>query len=188
MSTPQQASRALVSRLPSVSLRRHMGTVLLLAAAACLASGVARAQDNGELVVGLQDQAVTGHVADVGSTAVGLAMGAAEANPLGLLTLGVKAVAYQQIKEAPAVEQPEMWSTYGAFGWGATANNLCVIAAIASGGAGAALCPLIGMATGVGVYSADEENRNRATFEAMCAQQREMNPQINCIYTPIAQR
>ncbi len=78
--------------------------------------------------------AVAGQLADVGSTAVGLALGAAEANPLGILTLGAKAIAYQQIKAAPAVEQPAMWSAYGAFGWGATANNVCVLAAMASGG------------------------------------------------------
>lgn len=118
----------------------------------------------------------------MGSTAAGLAMGAAEANPLGILTLGVKAIAYQQIKEAPAVEQPAMWSAYGAFGWGAAANNLCVIAAVASGGAAAALCPLIGAVAGISVYNGDEEKRNRETFAAICQEQRRSNPDLVCEY------
>lgn len=153
---------------------------LLLAGAACLAAGQARA----DTTVALADKAANGHWADVGSTGVGLAMGAAEANPLGLLTLGVKAVAYQQIKEAPPLEQPRMWSAYGAFGWGAAANNLCIIATIASGGGAAALCPLLGVAAGVGSWNSDEAQRDRATFDVMCEQARQQNPALQCVYTP----
>jgi hypothetical protein len=114
--------------------------MLLLAGAACLAMGSARADEGPpQENQALQQQAVNGQWADVGTTGIGLAMGATEANPLGILTLGVKAYAYAQIKEAPLVEQPRMWSAYGAFGWGAAANNVCIIAAIASGGAAAAV-------------------------------------------------
>lgn len=131
----------------------------------------------------LERQAVIGQTADVGSTAVGLLMGASEANPLGILTLGAKAVAYNQIKEAPPVEQPRLWSMYGAFGWGATANNLCVIATIATGGGAAAICPLIGLGAGMGNWSANKAERDRATFDAMCKDVQARNPQMVCIYT-----
>lgn len=104
-----------------------------------------------------RDTAIGGQAADVGSTVVGLAAGATEANPLGILTLGVKAIAYAQITQAPVEEQPQLWKTYGAFGWGATANNLCVLVALATGGAGAAVCPLIGLTTGFTVYGSGND-------------------------------
>ena len=168
---------------PATASRRRGLAMLLLAGAACLAVGSARAEE-GELQEHkvLQQQAVNGQWADVGTTGIGLAMGASEANPLGILTLGVKAYAYAQIKEAPLVEQPRMWSAYGAFGWGAAANNVCIIAAIASGGAAAAVCPLIGLAAGVTTWNADEEKRNRATFAAICEQERQTNPTMSCTY------
>jgi hypothetical protein len=73
-----------------------------------------------------EQKAVAGQGADLGTTAVGLALGAAEANPLGIGLLGVKVLAYQHIKAAPSIEQPAMWSAFGALGWGAAANNVCV--------------------------------------------------------------
>lgn len=175
-------SLSVTARALPVATRWRIASSVLLAAAACLAVGSARADESPDL----QGKAVAGQVADVSSTAVGLAMGAAEANPLGILTLGVKAIAYKQIQEAPAVDQPAMWSAYGAFGWGAAANNVCVIAAIATGGAAAALCPLIGLATGMTTWNADEERRNRATFDAICDEQKRMNPNLICTYTPPA--
>lgn len=159
--------------------RWRLASLLLVATAACLVSGQARAEEG----TALENKAVTGQLADLGSTGIGLALGAAEANPLGLLTLGVKAYAYQQIKEAPAVEQPAMWSAYGAFGWGAAANNVCVIAAIATGGAAAAICPLIGLATGMTTWNGDEAKRDRATFAVICEQQRKANPALTCSYS-----
>jgi hypothetical protein len=142
-----------------------LAAALALALALTLTSLSARAETTDDTAA-LQTAAVTGQVADVGTTAVGLALGAAEANPLGLVALGVKALMYDQIQRAPASEQPALWSIYGAFGWGATANNLCVIAAITTGGIAGALCPLIGLATGLSVYSADEDARTRATNAA----------------------
>ena len=130
----------------------------------------------------LQDKAVLGQGADVGSTGMGLLMGAAEANPLGLVTLGIKAVAYQNIKDSPPVEQPRMWSMYGALGWGAAANNLCVIAAIATGGAAGVLCPLLGLGAGIGAWNNDSDQRDRATFAAICKEARQNNPDMVCIY------
>ena len=131
----------------------------------------------------LEKQAVMGQTADVGTTAAGLLMGASEANPLGILTLGVKVVAYKHIKEAPPIEQPRMWGMYGAFGWGAAANNLCVIAAIATGGGAAVLCPLLGLGAGIGNWSANRAERDRATFAAICQQAQSRNPNMVCTYT-----
>ena len=119
----------------------------------------------------------------MGTTGVGLLLGAAETNPLGLLTLGIKAVAYQKIKDSPPVEQPRLWGMYGAMGWGAAANNLCVIAAIATGGAAAAVCPLIGLGAGMGSWSAGSEERDKATFAVMCEEARIKNPEMVCTYT-----
>ncbi|MBL8387019.1 MAG: hypothetical protein JNK17_02160 [Hydrogenophaga sp.] len=131
----------------------------------------------------LRTQAVAGQAADVATTAAGLALGAAEANPLGLATLGVKAVVAHQIRQAPADEQPGLWSAYGAFGWGAAANNLCVVAAMATGGVSAALCPLLGLAAGMSVWEADKAAREEATFWAICARERERVPGLECVYT-----
>ena len=147
----------------------------IIAALVLAASAGAHADD-------LRASAVRGHAADLGSTGIGLAVGAAEANPLGILAMGVKAIAYQQINAAPAVEQPALWSATGAFGWGAAANNVCILAAIATGGALAAVCPVIGAAAGLAAYSADEDVRNRATFDAICAQQRSAMPDLVCTY------
>jgi hypothetical protein len=160
----------------------------LVAAACCTSLGVAHADSSSELATVVQPaddgqtSAVMGQAADVGSTGAGLLMGAAEANPLGLVTLGIKAVAYQKIKSSPPVEQPRLWGMYGAMGWGATANNLCVIATIATGGSAAVLCPLLGLGAGMGSWNAGSEERDRATFAAICDQAKVTNPKLVCIY------
>lgn len=153
-----------------------------LAGAISLGMGTARAEDLSAPVSTVQQQAVAGQAADVGTTGVGLLLGAAEANPLGLLSLGVKVWAHQKIQQAPPQEQPRLWGAYGAMGWGAAANNMCVIAAIATGGAGAVLCPMIGLATGLSVWDRGSSERDRATFAAMCDQARAKKPEIVCTY------
>jgi len=159
---------------------------LWLGAALTLGARSAQAQETWEQEVGnFEDQAVAAQMADMGTTGVGLLMGASEANPLGVLTIGMKVVAYQKIKAAPAVEQPRLWSAYGAMGWGATANNLCVIATIATGGVGVALCPAIGLAAGFGVWNKDAETRDKATFAALCEQARSTNPAMTCTWNPV---
>ena len=152
-----------------------------LSAAIFLGMGNAHAEAPSQQDLG-QQQATLGQVADVGTTGAGLLMGAAEANPLGLVTLGIKAVAYQRIKNSPPTEQPRLWGIYGAAGWGAAANNLCVIATIATGGAGAVLCPLLGLGAGIGSWNAGSEERDRATFAAICDQAKAKNPDMVCVY------
>ena len=191
-----------------ITTARHLRQGLF-AIACCASLGLAHAEDSAMLVASasanvntnvsasplatssadpaapvesLQSNALYGQAADVGSTGIGLALGAAEANPLGIMTLGIKAMAYQKIKNSPPVEQPRLWGMYGALGWGAAANNLCVIAAIATGGVGAAVCPLIGLGAGMGSWSANTEERNKATFAAMCEEAKLTNPDLVCVY------
>lgn len=152
-----------------------------LTAALSLGISKARAETPYEPGAG-QQNAVIGQAADVGTTGMGLLLGAAEANPLGLVTLGIKAVAYQKIKDSPPVEQPRLWGMYGAMGWGAAANNLCVIAAIATGGGAAVLCPLIGLGAGMGNWSAGTEERDKATFAVICQEAKLKNPDLVCIF------
>jgi hypothetical protein len=40
----------------------------------------------------------------------------------------------------------------------------------------------VGLVTGVTVYNGDEEKRNRETFAAICEQQRQINPQLACVW------
>jgi hypothetical protein len=159
----------------------------LIVTACCTSLGLAHADDSNlgaeaQTVVAMKSNATYGQAADVATTGIGLLLGAAEANPLGLLTLGVKAMAYQKIKESPPVEQPRMWSMYGALGWGAAANNLCVIAAIATGGTAAIFCPLIGLGAGMGSWNADAKKRDEATFAAICQEEKVKNRDLVCIY------
>ena len=133
----------------------------------------------------IERNAAAGQLSDVGSTAIGLAVGATEANPLGIVSLALKAAVYQKITEAPETERPELWGMYGALGWGATANNICVISTAATG-VGILLCPLIGLIAGTSVYAAGEEERNRATFAAICDQKRKEVPTLSCEFKEAA--
>jgi hypothetical protein len=125
-------------------------------------------------------EAAAAHAVDVATTGAGLAIGAAESNPLGVLLVPAKIIAYQRIKAAPEAEQPGMWAAYEAFGWGAAANNLCVIAQIASGGF--APCLAIGAAAGVVSWAIDSPRRKRAEFDAACEQAQQVNPQLVCTW------
>lgn len=159
----------------------------LIAAACCASLGLAHAEGGNTSaeaapVDAMKSNALLGQAVDVGTTGMGLLLGAAEANPLGLLTLGVKAVAYQKIKESPPVEQPRLWGMYGALGWGAAANNLCVIAAIATGGTAAIFCPLIGLGAGMHAWNTGTEERDKATFAAICQEEKVKNRDLVCIY------
>lgn len=96
----------------------------------------------------LESQALRGQFADVGSTLAALGLGASELNPLGLGTLLAKVIAWKSIQAAPERERPNLLKKYAALGQGAAANNLCVIAALVTGGTGGVLCPIIGWMVG----------------------------------------
>lgn len=131
-----------------------------------------------------QQAATQAQAADIATTAIGLSLGAAEANPLGPVgVIAAKVVVHQYIKTLPAVEQPQAWRLFGAVGWGAAANNLCIVVVIATGGPGSVLCPALGAATGAAVFSSTAKAARRETFDAICNQARATNPDLICIYT-----
>jgi hypothetical protein len=125
----------------------------------------------------------TGQWVDVGTTGMGLAIGASETNPLGVVTLGVKAYAAHQISTASSIERPYLWSVFDSLGWGAAANNFCVITVILSAGNSTVACPIIGLLTGWGVWNNNTIKRDRAIFEAICKDERENNPNIVCVWS-----
>ena len=128
-------------------------------------------------------EAAAAHAADVATTGAGLALGATDGNPLGLLMLPVKLVSYHRIKAAPEAEQPAMWAAYEAMGWGAAANNLCVIAAIASGGPAIAPCLAVGAVAAGLSWAIDQPRRQRMEFDEACDQAKAANPALVCTWT-----
>ena len=125
-------------------------------------------------------EAIASQSADLATTGAGLALGAVEANPLGVFLLPAKAIAYHRIKASPESEQPAMWSAYSAFGWGAAANNLCVIGAILTGGTSGPLCLAVGAGVGWWQWRQDKPARDRAQFEQMCDEARAVQPDLVC--------
>jgi hypothetical protein len=127
-------------------------------------------------------EAVAAHAADIATTGAGLALGAAEANPLGLLLVPAKAVAYHRIKASPEVEQPGLWAAYEAMGWGAAANNACVIAAVSTGGPAIVPCLAVGGVAAALSWTIDQPRRQRLEFEAICAEAQSVNPDLRCTW------
>jgi hypothetical protein len=127
----------------------------------------------------LEEQAQSAAVADGLTTLGGLALGAAEANPLGLVTLLAKIPLLAHVKTLPLDEQAEWHATYGAMWGGAAANNLCIVGAILTAGALAPLCPMVGIAWGLNKWNASAMERE---LWAICRQERAYwgNPQMTC--------
>ena len=117
-----------------------------------------------------RDRAVQAHQADIGSTAVALAMGAAEGNPLGWLALPLKWWQMKIISEMPeATQRAEAYLHVAAVTNGAVANNLCVAAALAVPALlpFAMACPIAGLAWWAHESSNDYDRR---FYEAFCAE------------------
>lgn len=131
----------------------------------------------------LRETATAGQIADAGTTAIGLALGAAEANPLGLALLPIK---YGAMRYADGITDPhdreEAHRALSATGWGPAVNNVCVIAVLASGGT-AAGCLVLGLVAGVADWQRTAALRDRAAFDAICAAHMALNPSIVCTYT-----
>jgi hypothetical protein len=126
-----------------------------------------------------EDQAQTAALTDGLSTLGGLALGAAEANPIGLLALVAKAPMLAAVKTLPRDEQADWHASFSAIWGAATANNLCIIAAIVSGGAVAPLCPMVGAAWGMQKWS---ESAMERELWAICREERAYwkNPDMPC--------
>jgi hypothetical protein len=131
-----------------------------------------------------EDKAVDGAIADGITTAVGLAAGAAELNPLGpVLGIGVKLAVLHYAKTLPDTEQPAAYAAAASLWQGAAANNLCVAAAVLSGGSFAPVCIAVGVAWGLKTWNESEDERQ---FWVGCAMLRQyaQSPEMPCIYTP----
>ena len=119
-------------------------------------------------------------VADVATTVMGLSLGAAEANPLGLALIPLKLVALEYAGRLPDGEKQTVQSAVGSFWLGAAANNICVIFSLLSGGTFAPLCAAAGIAVALQRWNAGADERE---FWALCARERVKNPKMTCEFT-----
>jgi hypothetical protein len=146
-----------------------------LAAGLALAAGAASAQD-------MREQARNAAVADGVSTAVGLAAGAMEVNPLGpVLAIGMKTLAFRYAESRPDTERPTIYAAVTSLWQGAAANNICVTAALLTGGTFAPACIAIGAAWAYKTWKATEHERE---FWAHCGMVRVYvgQPELQCVY------
>jgi len=121
--------------------------------------------------VGTREGTYAAHGADLATTGVGLAMGAAEANPLGIVALPIKLAMVEYAGSLPPDEQPAAYAALAAVTWGAVANNICVIASIlASAGIAAPACVAVGAVTGVAYWGATKTHREGQQLYAYCAE------------------
>lgn len=149
-----------------------------------LAAGAALAATFCAAHADTEQQARNAAIADGLTTAVGLAAGAVEMNPLGpVISLGMKAVLVQYAKTLPDTEQPRAFAMANSLWSGAAANNLCVAAAILSGGSFAPACVVLGVAWGMRAWQQTEHER---AFWEGCALLRQYagQPELECVYTP----
>lgn len=101
-------------------MQKHTALIaaLLFAGSAC-----AESPDTGSQL------ANAGIAADLGTTAIGLSMGAAEANPLGLMAVPLKLMVKAQIDKIPDENQRrEATAQFTGMQFGAAAANLCTLA------------------------------------------------------------
>lgn len=153
---------------------KAMAAALLIA----LLTGCSSLREAAHGAMAERDQ--TAAIADVATTGAALALGATEANPLGLLTLPLKLWLISYSDDLPDGEKQSTKAFMSSTWTGAAANNLCVIAAILTGGAWAPACVAVGVVTGVTYWRSTEEER---AFWLLCAEERIANPRLGCSYT-----
>lgn len=128
----------------------------------------------------LEDKANTTALADNGTTIGALALGATEANPLGLAALVLKWPILRYIDTLPDDERAQGQAVVSAMWGGAAVNNVCVMVAILSAGTFAPACLLGGI--GWGIYAWSESAAERE-FYAACAEYRRVSgEQFRCVY------
>ena len=162
------------------TLRKAVIGKWMVAALLAAAFGLAQARS-------AEDEALDGAVADGVTTAVGLAAGAVELNPLGpVLGIGMKVVLFQYAKSLPESERPRVYAAAASLWQGAAANNLCVAASLLSGGSFAPVCLAVGVAWGVKKWRDTAPERE---FQEACATLREYahEPELTCVYAPLDQ-
>lgn len=120
-------------------------------------------------------------VADVATTVLGLSLGVAEANPLGLATIPLKWGILEYASRLPDGEKQTVQSAVGSFWLGAAANNICVIAMLVTGGALTPVCVALGVVTAVHSWQSGSLERD---FWMVCASERQTNPKLQCNFKP----
>jgi hypothetical protein len=148
-----------------------------LAALLCAAATCASAQE-------LEQSARSAAVADTASTALGLAAGAVELNPLGpVLSIGMKAAYLKHAQTLPEPEKAVALAASSSIWSGAAANNLCVVAAIATGGSFAPACIVLGVAWGLRAWQQTEHERQFWTEGCPMLRAYAEMPDLVCVYT-----
>jgi hypothetical protein len=155
-----------------------------LAALLCAAATCASAQE-------LEQSARSAAVADTASTALGLAAGAVELNPLGpVLSIGMKAAYLKHAETLPEPEKAVALAASSSIWSGAAANNLCVIAVLISAGAfpplaaaAPVMCPVIGVAWGLRAWQQTEHERQFWTEGCPMLRAYAEMPDLVCVYT-----
>jgi hypothetical protein len=183
-----QGSNASGASLPYAALRPSKGgfhPVLKTAAQLLLLVTLAGAFASAQAQTA-QDQAHGAAITDGLSTVAGLAAGAAETNPIGAIaTIGLKPLMLHYAASLPDTDQPAAYAAQASVWAGATANNVCITAAILSGGSFTPVCLALGVAWGYNTWKSTEYER---TFWEGCAMLRQYANEQNlkCIYTPPA--
>lgn len=126
------------------------------------------------------ERAQNAAIADVASTGAALALGAAEANPLGLLTLPAKLAALKYAESLQDGDKQTAQSVISSMWRGAAANNVCVILSIVTGGTFAPVCAIAGFAVAWHEWQSSEIERQ---FWMVCANEKQSNPELKCTYT-----
>lgn len=129
---------------------------------------------------GTEEKAQAAAIGDVASSVVGIAAGAAEANPLGLLLIPLKIGMLEYAKTLPDGEREYTQSQIGAIWGGATVSNICTIGVLLSGGATAIPCLVIGIGYGLHEWQSTQAERE---FWLICADERTKNPALVCTFS-----
>lgn len=117
---------------------------------------------------------------DIVSTGFGLALGAAELNPLGILAVPLKFAAIEHAETLPDGEKQTAHATYSSVWRGAAVNNFCLAAMILTGGTATPVCLFLGFASGAIVWQQSAMERE---FWNLCAYERKANPELKCVYS-----
>jgi hypothetical protein len=128
---------------------------------------------------GPQEQATSAAWTDAGTTGVGLALGAVEVNPLGILAFPVKYGLLTYAKNMEDGDRQEMQSSMAAIWGGASVNNGCVILSIVTAGAFAPVCIFAGVAAAGTMWQVSSSERE---FWRTCSNKRKENPTLLCEY------
>ena len=132
-----------------------------------------------------RDRAVNAHLSDIGSTAVALAAGGVEMNPLGWVALPLKALQMRIIAAEPEpTVRAEAYIQVAAVTNGVSANNVCIaISLIFTLGLAVPVCPSVGVAWGA--YDYHQQMDPEKFYQAFCEEWKKEKPGNTCApYVP----